>query len=98
MAGGTIHVDEAALADLRDALATAGEDYKSDLARLTALIQEITSGDIQGDPANDLLQKYQAKQDTFNKLTQTIEEAEGYMGLQTTKFGNMIGDLKSGMK
>ena len=98
MAGGQIHVDEAALTDLRDALATAGEDYKSDLARLTALIQEITSGDIQGDPANDLLQKYQAKQDTFNKLTQTIEEAEGYMGLQTTKFGNMIGDLKSGMK
>ena len=98
MSGGTIHVDEAALADLRDALTTAGEDYKSDLARLTALIQEITSGDIQGDPANDLLQKYQAKQDTFNKLTQTIEEAEGYMGLQTTKFGNMIGDLKSGMK
>ena len=34
MAGGTIHVDEAALADLRDALTTAGEDYKSELARL----------------------------------------------------------------
>ena len=63
MAGGTIHVDEAALADLRDALATAGEDYKSDLARLTALIQEITSGDIQGDPANDLLAKYNAKEE-----------------------------------
>ena len=66
--------------------------------KITSLIEEITSGDIQGDPANDLLQKFQAKQDTFNKLTQTIEEAEGYMGLQTTKFGNMIGDLKSGMK
>ena len=68
MAGGTIHVDEAALADLRDALATAGEDYKSDLARLTALIQEITSGDIQGDPANDLLAKFNAKEETFKRL------------------------------
>lgn len=94
----SIHVDEAALNALKNALETAGQDYKQSLARLTSLIEEITSGDIQGDPANDLLQKFQAKQDTFNKLTQTIEEAEGYMGLQTTKFGNMIGDLKSGMK
>jgi hypothetical protein len=94
----SIHVDEAALNALKNALETAGQEYKQSLARLTSLIEEITSGDIQGDPANDLLQKFQAKQDTFNKLTQTIEEAEGYMGLQTTKFGNMIGDLKSGMK
>ena len=94
----SIHVDEDALNALKNALETAGQEYKQSLARLTSLIEEITSGDIQGDPANDLLQKYQAKQDTFNKLTQTIEEAEGYMGLQTTKFGNMIGDLKSGMK
>ena len=94
----SIHVDEAALNALKNALETAGQEYKQSLARLTSLIEEITRGDIQGDPANDLLQKYQAKQDTFNKLTQTIEEAEGYMGLQTTKFGNMIGDLKSGMK
>jgi len=93
----TIHVDEDALKALRQSLETAGQEYKSSLARLTNLIQEITSGDIQGDPANDLLAKFQAKQDTLNKITQTIEEAEGYMGLQTTKFGNMIGDLKSGM-
>ena len=98
MAGGTIHVDEAALADLRDALATAGEDYKSDLARLTALIQENTSGDIQGDPANDLLAKYNAKEDTFKRLANTIDEAQEYMGIQTQKFGSMIGDLASGMK
>lgn len=98
MAGGTIHVDEAALADLRDALTTAGEDYKSDLARLTALIQEITSGDIQGDPANDLLAKYNAKEDTFKRLADTIDEAQEYMGIQTQKFGSMISDLQSGMK
>ena len=98
MAGGTIHVDEAALADLRDALATAGEDYKSDLARLTALIQEITSGDIQGDPANDLLAKYNAKEDTFKRLADTIDEAQEYMGIQSTKFDSMISNLQSGMK
>lgn len=94
----TIHVDEAALNSLKHALETAGVEYKQSLARLTNLIDEITHGDIQGDPANDLLAKFQAKQDTFNRITQTIEEAEGYMGLQTTKFGSMIGDLKSGMR
>ena len=93
-----IHVDEASLNDLKNALSTAGESYKNNLARLTNLVNEITSGDIQGDPATDLLQKFQAKEATFKKLAETIDEAEGYMGMQTTKFGNMIGDLKSGMK
>ena len=91
----TIHVDEDALNALKNALETAGQEYKNSLARLTNLIEEITSGDIQGDPATDLLNKYQAK---LNKITETIEEAEGYMGLQTTKFTSMIGDLKSTMK
>ncbi len=94
----TIHVDDAALNSLKNALETAGQEYKSSLARLTNLIEEITSGDIQGDPATDLLNKYQAKQDTLNKITQTIEEAESYMGLQTTKFGSLIDDLKAGMR
>ncbi len=93
---GTVQTNSAALDKLTKALETAGQEYKSNLARLTNLIEEITSGDIQGDPANDLLAKFQAKQDTLNKLTQTIEEAEGYMGLQTTKFNTMVGDIKSG--
>jgi len=93
-----IHVEEEALNALKNALATAGEEYKSSLSRLTNLITEVTSGDIQGDPATDLLQKFQAKEDTLNKLAQTIDEAEGYLGMQTTSFTNMIGDLKSGMK
>lgn len=94
----TIHVEDEALNALREALETAGQEYKSSLARLTNLIEEITSGDIQGDPATDLLNKYQAKQETLNNITKTIEEAEGYMGLQTTKFGTLIDDLKSGMQ
>ena len=98
MSGGTIHVDEASLTDLRDALATAGEDYRRELARLTALIQEITSGDIQGDPANDLLAKFNAKEDTFNNLKTTIEEAQEYMGIKSQQFGSVIGDISSSMR
>ncbi len=93
-----IHVDESALADLRQALETAGEDYKSNLARLQNLITEITSGDIQGDPANDLLNKFKAKEESFHKLAATIDEAEEYMGMQNEKFSSMISNLSTGMK
>ena len=93
-----IHVDEAALSDLKNALETAGEDFKSNYARLKSLISEITSGDIQGDPATDLLNKFQAKEDVFNKVAETIDDAEEYMGLQKQSFSQMISDLSSGMK
>ena len=95
---GVIHVDEEALADLRNALETAGENYKSNLAKLQGLINEITRGDIQGDPATDLLNKFQAKEATFKALANTIDEAQEYMGMQKTKFTSMIGDLSSGMR
>lgn len=98
MASGSIHVDEQALNDLKNALGTAGEEYKRDLARLTALISEITSGDIQGDLATDLLTKFQAKEETFKRLADTIDEAQEYMGVQAQKFGSMISGVSSGMK
>ena len=98
MAEGIVRVDEAAIASLRNALETAGEDYKSNLARLTNLMEEITSGDIQGDPANDLLSKFQAKQDTLNRITATIEEAEEYMGIKKSSFVDLCSGLKSSMK
>lgn len=92
-----IHVEESALNDLRNALETAGEDYKNKLVRLQNLINEITSGDIQGDPANDLLAKFQAKEDVFKGLAQTIDDAEEYMGMQKTNFNNLIEGLSSSM-
>ena len=93
-----IHVEESALNDLRNALETAGTEYKNNYARLQNLISEITSGDIQGDPANDLLAKFQAKDDTFKSLQQTIDEALEYIGAQGQAFTNLISDLESTMK
>ena len=95
---GQIRVDEQSLNTLRQALETAGEDYKENLARLQNLINEITSGDIQGDPATDLLSKFQAKEDVFRGIANTIDEAEEYIGIKKTKFTSMIGSLSSNMK
>lgn len=92
-----VQADDTTLKQLKDALATAGQEYKFNLARLTNLIEEITSGDIQGAPANDLLVKFQEKQETLNNLEQTIEEAEEYMGLQTNKLEDMLEALKGNM-
>ena len=93
-----IHVDEAALSDLRNALETAGKDYQRDYTRLKNLISEITSGDIKGDPADDLLNKFQAKEEMFEKLSAAIDEAFEYMEIQKSSFSTLISDLKSGMK
>ncbi len=93
-----IHVEESALNDLRNALETAGTEYKNNYARLQNLISEITSGDIQGDPANDLLAKFQAKDETFKSLQQTIDEALEYIGAQGQAFTSMISELSSTMK
>ena len=93
-----IHVEESALNDLRNALETAGTEYKNHYARLQNWISEITSWDIQGDPANDLLAKFQAKDETFKSLQQTIDEALEYMGAQKQAFTSLISDLSSTMK
>lgn len=93
-----IHVDEAALNELREAVQTAGKDYKDKFARLTMLIEEITRGDIQGDPATDLLNKFEAKKDVFNGVAKTIDDAEEFMGIQSESFKSMMNNLQSTMK
>lgn len=93
-----IHVEEEALVELRSALEGAGERYKENLARLTNLIGEITNGDIQGDPATDLLNKYQAKEEAFNALAEEIDKAEEYAGAKGKSFTAMVDELKEQAK
>ena len=89
-----IHVEESALAELRNALQEAGEGYKTELAKLTSLMKEITSGDIQGDPAKDLLDKYTEKEEAFNALAAEIDKAEEYAGVKGRDFASMLTELK----
>ena len=98
MSDQVIHVDEAALSSLKNAVETAGKDYKEKLARLSNLIDEITAGDIEGDPAQQLRDKFIQKEQTFRNITATLEDAEEYMGIQSNKFDTLISDLKSGMR
>lgn len=93
-----INVDEGSLNRLKNALENAGGIYKSNLTKLENLINEITSGDIQGEPANDLLKKYHEKKEMFDGLRNAIEEAGEHVGIKTIGFNNMINDLSDGMK
>ncbi len=93
-----IHVEEAGLLQLKEALLTAGEEYKSNLSRLTNLIQQITQGDIRGDLAEDFKKKYEAKQETFKKLETSINEAESYMGVKREGLETTIANTSSDMK
>jgi len=88
-----IRVDDGSLQQLKEALATAGEDYRRNVTRLTNLINQIVRGDITGDPATELLSKYEAKQDVIRAIYKTIEEAEEYAGVKKSDFGSMISGL-----
>ncbi len=93
-----IHVEEEALVELRKALETAGEEYKENLLRLTNLINEITKGDIQGDTATDLLNKYTAKEEAFKALAEEIDKAEEFTGAKGKSFTEMLDDLEEEAK
>lgn len=93
-----IHVSDQGLQELKESLARAGEDYKTKLKKLQNVMSQITSGDIKGDLADDLKAKFDAKEEIFTALAQTIDDAEEYAGVKGTKFVNMIGDTKAVMK
>ncbi|MBQ9018752.1 MAG: hypothetical protein IJ097_00375 [Bacilli bacterium] len=86
------------LNSVTQALETAGKDYREKLARVTALIEEITRGDIQGDPATDLLAKFNAKQDIFKGLAQTLERAEEEMRRQEGRFNEAMDTIMEEMR
>lgn len=96
MGNSTIVVSEGALNKLKNAIATAGKDYKENLAKLRALMDEITNGDIQGDLATELMNKFQARKDDFDQIQKMIDDAEDYMGMKGTQFNTTVSNIQSG--
>lgn len=95
MGMGRVHVEESALVAVKNGLGTAGEAYKTNYMRLVNLIEEITSGHIQGDPANELLRKFEEKKDAFQKIYDIIDSTQGYVQGRAEQF---VSDLDSLMK
>ncbi len=91
---GIINIDEEAIEKLRDALQTAGEDYKFNLERLESLINEITTDDIKGKPATKLLEAYKANEENYKKIYETISRAEEYINNEKKEFMNMVDELE----
>ena len=94
---GIVNVDEEAIEKLRDALQTAGEDYKYNLDRLESLINEITREDIKGKPATQLLKAYKANEENYKKIYETITKAEEYINSEKREFMNMVDELEEEM-
>lgn len=95
---GRVHVEEEALVNLKNEFGTAGENYKANYNRLTNLIKEITSGHIQGDAANELLQKYEEKQEYFQKIYEVINSTQDYTNTRTEQFVNDMDSLMRNMR
>ena len=94
---GRVHVEEEALIQLGNGFGTAGENYKTNYSRLTSLMDEITSGHIQGDVADELLNKYEAKKDFFEKTAKIIDDYQKYMSSRTNQFVNDMDSLMNRM-
>ena len=95
---GRVHVEEEALVNLRNDFGTAGENYKANYNKLTNLISEITSGHIQGDPANELLQKYEEKREAFEKVFEMIDSTQDYANSRTNQFVSDVDTLMKNMR
>lgn len=95
---GRVHIEETALVNLKNEFGTAGESYKNNYVKLTNLISEITSGHIQGDPANELLQKYEEKKEAFEKVYEMINSTQEYVNGRTNQFVNDVDSLMKDMK
>ena len=94
----SVVANEGAMAELERGLQTAGEDYKSNYAKLTSLVQEITNGDITGDAATDLVNKFEAKREMLDTVQQAIDEANDFITERKASFNSMMNGLMEDMK
>ena len=92
--GDAIRVNSADLKKVAADTDTALTAYKTNYSKLTAVIQEITNGGFKGELANDFLNKYDAKKDTFDGITKTLDTAEEYLTRQGTNFEKMMADVE----
>lgn len=98
MGEGFIAVSTENLRNVENAVSTAGESYLRNFTRLTNLINEIVAGDIRGDAADDLLQKYQAKEVILKAIQKSLDEADECVRGKQAGFNQLMGNIKSGMK
>ena len=95
---GRVHVEEEELDNLKNDFGTAGEIYKANYNKLTDLINEITSGHIQGNPATELLNKYEEKKEAFEKIYEMINSTQEYVNGRTEQFVDDIDSLMKNMR
>lgn len=95
---GNVVANQADITKLKQQLEQAGSDYKSNYAKLDRLVQQITNGEFKGQPADTFKSLYESKRDIFDKVQQSINEAEGYVDDELKKFVNLTNNLMDNMK
>ena len=92
-----VHVEEAALRELKEVMKDSGDEYLNNLTRLDNIINQITRGDITGDIADEIKRKYEAKKVQFDNLKRTINEADEYLGIKRNKYEKTLSETLSDM-
>ena len=89
----TIEITKEDIEKLKNQLETAGEEFKTNYNKLTALIEQIRRGDFTGEAADLFLQKYEEKKDFFDGINKILEDAEKYTNDVLNKYETLNAQL-----
>ncbi len=74
------------------------DSYRSNLKKLEQIMDVLTNSDIGGQPAKDLLTKYEDKKPQFDAITQALNTCDERMGKKIDGFKNLISEISGSMK
>jgi len=95
---GQVVANQAEITKLKNQLGQAGSDFKNNYAKLDGLVQQIVNGEFKGQPADTFRTQYESKKDIFDGVQKSIDEAEGFIDEELTKFINLTNNLMDNMK
>ena len=73
-----VSVDSQDLSALETSLETAGSEFVENYKKLVVIMEDITNGNIKGELATTILEKFENKKPDLDKLKEEIETAREY--------------------
>lgn len=93
-----LNINEDAFRQLQNNIETAADEYQTNYRRLANLMSEITRGDIQGEPADDLLKKFEEKKGDFEAISNEIDTILDYIKNKYDEFEITKSEVSGGFR
>lgn len=94
--GNTVISNEADIANLKNQLDTAGQEYKTNYDKLQSVVNQV-GVDFKGTPADEFQRDFNNLQPTFESIQSEVDKAYGYVEEELNKHKTLMADLSSDM-